>query len=329
VLTAGPEGCAVFSGYYAGVTYASDSFSRLVDGCNGLDPIDGTFTFVEGPDGQGLATMTIPRAGTPFLADGSAVSAPFAQSWIFAGGEQLTPSGYRGLRNRIDDTKVGTDYSIAAGGPVDTPEPPKPPKPAKPGKGKPKGCDKGQGKKKGCKPAPPAACSTYAPGELGKDKPTVVVTDSATEAAPIEQKVSLDLSAANYGFVAQGPFVLSSDFFNVQVDTANADAGLYALVEFPDRRDYDLDLLYSDSSYAARSHDGNTTLGISDQGQNGGHAGEATTSSEKIVGVRTPDCAGYTIETSNWFGEGGELTVKLWLGEVENDPLAPGEEPRE
>lgn len=327
VVTAGPEGCAVFSGYYNGLTYVSDAFSRLVDGCNGLDPIDGTFTFVEGPDGQGLATMTLPRADAPLLADGSAVTEPFAQSWIFAGGEQLTPSGYRGVRNRIDDTKPGTDYSISGGGPV---APPKTPKPPKPGKG-PKGCDKGKGKKKGCKPVPPAsgACAPFTPGELGKDKPTVVLTDAATEAAPVEQKVSVDMSVGDLGFglLTAGPFAGSSDFFNVQVDTANADAGLYASIEFADRRDYDLDLMHADGSYAARSHDWNTVLGTG-QGVNGGHAGEATTSSEKIVGLRTADCGGYTVETANWLGEGGELTVKLWLGEAVNDPLPAGEEPR-
>ncbi|HEX2195716.1 MAG TPA: hypothetical protein VHJ76_02220 [Actinomycetota bacterium] len=326
VVTAGPEGCAVFSGYYNGVTYLSDAFSRLVDNCNAQDPLDGTFTFGEGPDGQGLATMTLPREGAPFLTDGSSITAPFAQSWAFAGGEQLTPSGYRGVRNRIDDTKPGTDYVLSGGGTV---EPPKPPMAPKPGKGKPKGCDKGKGKKKGCKPAPPAACATFAPGELGKDKPTIVVTDAATEAAPVEQKVSVDMSLGDLGFglVSSGPFAESADYFNVQVDSANPDAGLYASIEFAERRDYDLDLLHPDGSYAARSHDWNTVLGTG-EGENGGHAGEATTASEKIVGVRTADCGGWTVETTNWLGEGGELTVKLWLGEAQNDPLPAGEEPR-
>ncbi|HEV2756682.1 MAG TPA: hypothetical protein VG318_13010 [Actinomycetota bacterium] len=184
-------------------------------------------------------------------------------------------------------------------------------------------------KKKKPKPKPPApaVCQPYTPGELGTDKPTVVVTDAATEAAPVEQKVTMAMSLANYDPGANtGPFAISSDFFNVQVDTANPEAGLYAYLEFPERHDYDLDLHYADGSYAARSHDGNTLLGVQDLGQNGGHAGEATNKSEKIVGVRTPDCAGYTVETQNWFGQGGEFTVKLWLGEIKNDPLAPGEE---
>lgn len=182
-------------------------------------------------------------------------------------------------------------------------------------------------KKKKPKPPAPAVCQPYTPGELGKDRPTVVVTDAATEAAPVEQKVTLAASLANYDVgPGAGPFALSTDFFNVQVDSANPEAGLYAYLEFPDRHDYDLDLHYPDGSYAARSHDGNTLLGVGEEGQNGGHAGEATTKSEKIVGVRTPDCGGYTVETQNWFGQGGEFTVKLWLGEVVNDPLPPGQE---
>ena len=185
-------------------------------------------------------------------------------------------------------------------------------------------------KKKPKPPAPaPAVCAAYTPGELGAEKPTVVVTDAATEAAPLEQKVTLDRSDANYDLVGDGtgPFAIASDFFNLQVDTANADAGLYVYIEFPERRDYDIDLSYPDGSYAARSHDGTTLLGTG-QGVNGGHAGESTTTSEKIVGVRTSDCGGYTLETSNWFGEGGEITVQMWLGAVANEPLAPGEEPR-
>jgi hypothetical protein len=182
-------------------------------------------------------------------------------------------------------------------------------------------------KKKKPKPPAPVVCQTYAPGENGTDKPTVVVTDAATEAAPLEQKVTVGASAANYDPVGAGagPFAITSDFFNVQVDSANPEAGLYAYIEFPDRRDYDLEVWHSDGSYAARSHDGNTLLGTG-LGENGGHAGEATTNSEKIVGIRTPDCGGYTVEVANWFGEGGELTVQLWLGEIKNDPQAPGTE---
>lgn len=173
----------------------------------------------------------------------------------------------------------------------------------------------------------PAVCQAYVPGEKGAGKPNVVVTDTATEQQPVIQKVTLAESIADADLFGTGVVSAASDAFNVQVDTANPDAGLYVLFEFPARRDYDLELWWADGSYAARSHDFNVLYSPSpDTYSNGGHAGEATDASEKIVGVRTPDCGGYTVETVNWLGEGGEMEVKVWLGEVKNDPQAPGAE---
>ena len=169
----------------------------------------------------------------------------------------------------------------------------------------------------------PKVCAPYQPGEKGTDKPLVTVTDAHTEEAPLVQKVTLDESAADFVPVMEP----GSDAFNVQVDSAAKEAGLYILFEFPSRRDYDLELWYDDGSYAARSHDFNLLYSPAPQTySNEGHAGESSDSYEKIVGVRTPDCAGYTAEAVNWLGEGGEFEIKVWLGEVVNDPLAPGEE---
>ena len=339
-VTAGEAGCAVFSGYYKGLTYVSDQFARLVDGCNKLeDPVDGTFTFVEGPGGAGLATMTFPKGGTPLFADGSTLTAPTASSWIFAGGEQLTPSGYRGLRNRIDDTKPGTDYAIA-GGKTGKPKPPGKSNPP----GKKKGCDKGKGKKRGCegkgkktpKPGKPsAACAPFTPGEAGAGKPTVVLTDAATEAAPLEQKVTLEQSVADADLVGTGQIPASYDAFNIQVDSKAADAGLYALIEFPARNDLDLNLLHTDGSYAARSRAFNPIIELNDVPigplfpsglSTSGHGGESTAGSEKLVGIKTGDCGGWTLEVGNYLGQGGDFNVKLWVGESKIDPQAPGAE---
>jgi hypothetical protein len=183
-------------------------------------------------------------------------------------------------------------------------------------------------KKKKPKPKPPVACAAFAPGDYGKDKPTAVITDAATEAAPVEQTISLDMSAGDADLVGVGQPPPTFDQFNIQVDTATPDTGLYVLFEFPERRDYDIDLLHTDGSYAARSHDFNLVLGAPNGiGENGGHGGEATTASEKLVGIRTADCGGWTLEATNWLGEGGDMKVKVWLGPVVNDPLAPGEEP--
>lgn len=212
--------------------------------------------------------------------------------------------------------------------------------------GKKKGCDNGKGKKRGCegkgkkspKPGKPSAkCAPFAPGEAGAEKPTVVLTDAATEAAPVEQKVTLDTSVGDADAVGAGgelgglpaPAGPGLDYFNVQLDARAADAGLYVLFEFPERRDYDLNLLHPDGSYAARSHGMNLMIPEgrpTEMTNEAGHGGVSTTSSESLVGIRTAPCGGWTLETANWLGEGGEMTVKLWLGEIQNDPQEAGAE---
>jgi hypothetical protein len=190
-----------------------------------------------------------------------------------------------------------------------------------------KGCTKGKGKKLGCK-KPPVACSAFTPGSYGADKPTVVVTDASTEEKPLEQTITLDPSLGDADVAGAGQPEPTFDYFNVQVDSAAADAGLHMLFEFPERRDYDMDLLHVDGSYAARSHDFNTICGQDQLScSNEGHGGEGTSNGEHLIGIRTSDCSGWTTEFTNWLGEGGELTVKIWLGETVNDPLVQGAEP--
>lgn len=181
-------------------------------------------------------------------------------------------------------------------------------------------------KKKKPKPKP-AACAPYTPGELGTDKPTVVVTDAATADAPLEQKVTLAQSTSDVG-VGETSF----DAFNVQVDSAAAEAGLYVKLSFPTRRDYDLFLRYPDGSEGGSSHGFNTLYedptdaadrGISDPG----HGGQTTDTSETVVGIKTSDCGGWTVDVQNHLGEGGDMSVQLWLGEIKIDPLAEGEAP--
>ena len=171
----------------------------------------------------------------------------------------------------------------------------------------------------------PAPCSAFQPGEKGAEKPTLIVTDSATEAAPALQPVSLAPE------VSEGIVSHAEDVFNIQVDSKAKEAGLYILFEFQERRDYDLNVWHTDGSYAARSHGFQPILGLNEtvdaeQGNLGGHAGESTPASEKIVGLRTSDCGGYTVSTENFLGEGGDFEVKVWLGDITNDAQAPGAE---
>lgn len=181
-----------------------------------------------------------------------------------------------------------------------------------------------EAKKKKKKKKPPV-CTAFVPGGNGAGQPTVVLTDAATEAAPVEQVVSLDLGL---GDVTQNPAQVSYAYFNVQVDSAAPEAGLYALLEFPDRRDYDLYLRHPDGSEAASSHGFNTLAEVSAlNNTSGNHGGETTASSEALTGIKTADCGGWTVEVQNWLGEGGELPVKLWLGPVQIDPVPQGERP--
>ncbi|MDQ3877504.1 MAG: hypothetical protein M3290_04035 [Actinomycetota bacterium] len=177
----------------------------------------------------------------------------------------------------------------------------------------------------------PAACTPYAPGDFAKDAPVVTVTDAATADKPLEQKVTLDRAVADATF---GLTDAAAAYFNVQVDSASPNTGLYAHIDFPQRNDYDLEFQYPDQSYAARSHAFNTLNELNDQPLPGlgpisetGHGGQATPTSEELVGIDTADCGGYSVKVANSLGQGGDITVKLWLGEIKNEPEAPGEEP--
>lgn len=340
VLAAGEAGCLLFEGYYDGTTYTSDSFSRVRDNCNKIDPVVGTFVFAAGPGGQGgLATINVPREGVPSLAEGSVISKPSATTWIFVGGEQVTPTGFRGVRQRIDDTKVGTDYALSSGGGVTEPKPePTEEPPGKsdpPGKGKKKGCEKGKGKKKGACPAPkpPAApsCPAYTPGDMGKDAPLTVVTDEATEDKPIEIDVPLGLATGSVGSDRT-----TRTKHNVQIDSTLAEAGFYARLEAPGGDDPDLYVYYAGGKQAAVAGGFNPLLvggplpnptnHATIQSLNGqGAGGHSEFTAEQIDGLRSPDCRGWTLDLVNWGGRGGTYKLKLWLGEIQNDP-APEQE---
>ena len=335
IAAVGPEGCGEFSGIYKGLTYLSDNYGRLIDSCNGIEePILGTFTFGEGPEGTGLATLSIPRGGSPLLADGSTLDAPTAESWIFAGGEQLTPSGYRGVRQMVDDTQPGTAYAVT--GATNTP-PGKNPIP-----GKKKGCTKGKGKKRGCegpgkkspKPGKPsAACAPLTPAAAGAEAPSVTLTDAATADKPLVQPLTLEQrfdEGIPAAIGAPGSSEAAPASVNVLVDTASkGPIGLYATLEFPERRDYDLFAYWpgTENEEAASSHGFQPLIetqgapGPADQSNTGtNYGGESHVDSENLVGILTPDCGGYTISAYTYLGEGGDMELKLWLGEAKYNP---------
>lgn len=276
-----------------------------------------------GPEDTSILTGIFPRAAGDEFADGNTLAGPNA----LVGHNAHAVSPRVGI---IDDTEVGTDYEIQSEEPEPDPTMGPPPKNDPPKKDKKKNCKKikNKKKKKKCKKQnknKPSGCETFEPGERGAEAPLLEIDDSATEEAPLEQTVTLDesLSDVNPGPLP-APFEATTDVFNVQIKTEKEDVGLYALFEFPTRRDYDIDMFHTDGSYAARARGFNTAAetGLFSPG----HGGEYGHNYEKLLGIRTSNCGGWTMEASNHLGEGGEFTIKLWLGEPETDPLPPGEE---
>lgn len=332
--------------------YAGETVAKVLDRCPAPPP--GTFYKPENgtkgelkievlADKTGLMTATFPRSASPAFGPGKTISQPFAIDYIGGGTDKVSlpatqatnegPPGFSGLR--LDDTKVGTDYVIADGGEaVRPPAEPKPEPPGKndpPGKGKKKGCGKGKGKQKGACPSPtppPAAgCAPYVPGEDGAEAgETIKVTDKATADAPVE--VTVDAPEGHGNDLGLGAYDgTQSVFRNLQIDSAAAEAGLYLTYEFPLGEDHDIYLNYASGNEAAHSGGFNpvpvpVAFGCCDGTGAGGHA---TQTSENLEGIRSKDCQGYTLRLSSFISPGGEMTLKLWLGEPTYDP--PADEP--
>lgn len=163
----------------------------------------------------------------------------------------------------------------------------------------------------------PKACATYVPGENGADAPITVVTDAATEEAPVEVTVA---TAEGLGFSsAEGPSGdeghTSHAYANVQVDSAASGAGLYARVEFAPTWDYDAFLRTADGTAVAYSAGFNQVI-VPAFGLDGtGHGGHSEQGAEQIDGWTTSDCDGYTYDIVSAGTPGGDVTVKFWLGE--------------
>lgn len=333
-------GCIRFVGLVGGkqqgqnTTWHGPDYAKFFDHCN-----EGSSFYSNGveaelkveslEDGTGIITVTGPRSLSPLLADGLSLAAPQGQVRHLIGEESVVGFSANGV---IDTTKPGTDYTLTAGGgTVTEPQPPveaEPPgKGDPPGKGKKKGCGKGKGKKKGAcpgkkPPKPPAAaeCPAYVPGEHGAEAETSIVTDAATEEAPVVVETEAEMGGPTSPFVDAFDF-RSFVFQNVQVDSKNRDAGLYVKIEFTDGHDYDLGLFHSDGTEAASSGESQPEPGLGAGSPDG--AWEGGSNYEFLKGIRTADCAGYTARVAGYLTTGGPVTISMWLGEVVGDPAAP------
>ena len=172
----------------------------------------------------------------------------------------------------------------------------------------------------------PKACAPYVPGEKGAEAETVVVTDAHTAEAPLTHAFSLGADF-DEGLREDPPRAN----VNVQVDSKAKSAGLYVTWEFQTHRDYDLWAYWPDGSGAASSHgfqpliatDGHTVGPIEPANTSSNHGGKSTATSENLVGIITPDCGGYTLDMTTYFGEGGDFELKIWLGAGETEPGVP------
>ena len=157
-------------------------------------------------------------------------------------------------------------------------------------------------------------CAPFAAPEGSAVEETTIVTDAATEEAPVEVTVptgpGLGLGRDPEG---EGMFV-SQAFVPVQVDSKASGAGLYGMVEFTPAWDYDL---YLDDAF------GNEMMAsggffVIDDAELGGNADNSATGAgfEAIYGATTADCDGFVFDVVGATTPGEDVTLKLWLGEA-------------
>lgn len=154
------------------------------------------------------------------------------------------------------------------------------------------------------------ACPAFVGIEEAAEAELAMVTDEATEEAPVEVTVEVP---------AGSPVSEGHAYLNVQADPGAKETGLYVRFEFPSHEDNDLYLYNPDGEEAAHAAGFNPTpFGPFDGTGSGGHSEQGA---EQIDGLATADCQGYSADLISYMSEGGEMTVKLWLGEI-----APEEE---
>ncbi|HEY7874587.1 MAG TPA: hypothetical protein VIG64_05640 [Actinomycetota bacterium] len=160
------------------------------------------------------------------------------------------------------------------------------------------------------------ACKKMKPAAEGKGQPISVVTDKATEDAPLAVTVA---TAPGAGLSSPdgpggdtpegGP---SHAYANVQVDSAAKSAKLFVRAEYTPGLDYDLYLKTNYSSTVAYAAGFNVPVPA--QGLDGtGFGGHTEAGAEQIDGWISADCAGYLVDLVSAATPGGDVTLKFWL----------------
>lgn len=157
-------------------------------------------------------------------------------------------------------------------------------------------------------------CAPFAPPEGSAVEETTVVTDAATEEAPLEVTVP---TGAGVG-VGRNPddlgAAVSQSYVPVQVDSKKSGMGLYARVNFTPVWDYDL---YLDDSYGNELMASGGFFAVDDS-ELGGDADHSETGPgfEAIYGATSADCDGFVYDIVGATTPGEDVTLQLWLGEA-------------
>lgn len=157
-------------------------------------------------------------------------------------------------------------------------------------------------------------CTPFAPPEGSAVEETTVVTDAATEEAPLEVTVptgpGLGIGRNPDDFGA----AVSQQYVPVQVDSKKSGMGLYARVNFTPAWDYDL---YLDDSFGNELMASGGFFAI-DDAELGGDADHSETGPgfEAIYGATSADCDGFVYDIVGATTPGEDVTLQLWLGEA-------------
>lgn len=158
----------------------------------------------------------------------------------------------------------------------------------------------------------PKVCAPYVPGELGADAgEAVIITDEATEEAPIEVEATAEPGLVIVG--AEPPDQPGHSYYNIQVDSAAKAANLYVRLEWSGPPwDYDLYVKNPDGTDLANAHGFNPDpAGPFSPESDGGHT---ESNAEQVDGASVADCQGFTVDVSTAGAPGGAVTLKYWLG---------------
>jgi hypothetical protein len=173
----------------------------------------------------------------------------------------------------------------------------------------------------------PKGCPAVTPVEPASDSqqtaevlevPVVKVTDAHTAEAPLVFEYT---HGPAFWTILQEPVQEDTVFFNIQVDPAAADTGLYVRQEWAALPGTDMDLYVWDAytgEQATNSGSSNLTPVTVDPPSPAPHTGVTETGAwgfESVSGFPVSDCAGFVIESRAFTTKGEDMSLKVWLGE--------------